>query len=72
MNIYLWNLGRQRMIDDDLDSEGIFQCIGKDHVPLVTGLDYDLNIYLYCLECNFKKNIGIETYEKVTNGSNLQ
>jgi len=23
------------------------------------------NIYLYCLECEYKKNIGINTYEKI-------
>ena len=22
-------------------------------------------VYLYCLECNYKKNIGISTYEKI-------
>lgn len=66
MNIALWNKGRISVLDSESsENKDIFNCINDDHLPLVTGLDNELNIYLYCLQCNFKKTIGLQTYERV-------
>lgn len=65
MNIALWNKGRDQILTSDSALKDIFACFSDEHFPLVTGLDYDLNIYLYCLECNYRKTIGLDTYEKV-------
>ena len=36
-----------------------------DQSILFSNLDLEENIFLYCLECEYKKNIGSATYEKI-------
>ena len=36
-----------------------------DQSILFSNQDLDDNIYLYCLECEYKKNIGTSTYENI-------
>jgi hypothetical protein len=36
-----------------------------DQSILFSNQSLDDNIYLYCLECEYKKNIGIFTYEEI-------
>ena len=36
-----------------------------DQGPLLCNETNDGTIYLYCLSCNFKKNIGLEYYGKI-------
>ena len=41
-----------------------------DQVSLLCNLDLENNIYLYCLSCKYKNNIGLEVYEKLVSGVN--
>jgi hypothetical protein len=41
-----------------------------DQGSLLCNLDLEDNIYLYCLSCDYKNNIGIEVYEKLMSGVN--
>ena len=41
-----------------------------DQGSLLCNLDLEDNIYLYCLSCEYKNNIGLEVYEKLVNGVN--
>jgi hypothetical protein len=41
-----------------------------DQGSLQSNLDLENNIYLYCLSCEYKNNIGLEVYEKLVNGVN--
>jgi DNA-directed RNA polymerase subunit M/transcription elongation factor TFIIS len=36
-----------------------------DQSILFSNQDLEENIFLYCLECEYKKNIGSATYEKI-------
>jgi len=36
-----------------------------DQGSLLSNLDLEDNIYLYCLSCNYKNNIGLEVYSKI-------
>lgn len=36
-----------------------------DQGPLMPNLDNNDTIFLYCLSCDYKKNIGISFYEKI-------
>ena len=36
-----------------------------DQGSLLCNLDLEDNIYLYCLSCDYKNNIGLEVYEKL-------
>jgi len=36
-----------------------------DQSILFSNQDLDNNIFLYCLECEYKKNIGTSTYENI-------
>jgi hypothetical protein len=36
-----------------------------DQSFLFSNLDLEDNIYLYCLDCSYKKNIGISTYTNI-------
>ena len=36
-----------------------------DQGPLMSNLDFEDQIYLYCLSCSYKKYIGIELYEDI-------
>ena len=36
-----------------------------DQSILFCNQDLEENIFLYCLECEYKKNIGSTTYEKI-------
>ena len=36
-----------------------------DQSILFSNEDLEENIYLYCLECDYKKNIGIQTYNEI-------
>jgi hypothetical protein len=36
-----------------------------DQGSLLCNLDLEDNIYLYCLSCEYKNNIGLEVYEKL-------
>jgi hypothetical protein len=36
-----------------------------DQGSLLCNLDLEDKIYLYCLSCNYKNNIGLEVYEKL-------
>ena len=42
-----------------------------DQSILFSNQSLDDNIYLYCLECKYKKNIGISTYEKIVRAVDL-
>jgi hypothetical protein len=39
-----------------------------DQGSLLCNLDLEDNIYLYCLSCEYKNNVGIEVYEKIMSG----
>jgi len=41
-----------------------------DQGSLLCNLDLEDNIYLYCLSCEYKNNVGIEVYEKIMSGVN--
>lgn len=36
-----------------------------DQGLLMSNEDINANIYLYCLSCDYKKNIGLEFYDKI-------
>jgi hypothetical protein len=36
-----------------------------DQGSLLCNLDLAGNVYLYCLSCEYKNNIGLEVYEKL-------
>ena len=36
-----------------------------DQGSLQSNLDLEDNIYLYCLSCEYKNNIGLEVYSKI-------
>lgn len=36
-----------------------------DQGSLLSNLDLEDNIYLYCLSCEYKNNIGLEVYTKL-------
>jgi hypothetical protein len=36
-----------------------------DQGSLQSNLDLEDNIYLYCLSCDYKNNIGLEVYAKM-------
>jgi hypothetical protein len=36
-----------------------------DQSLLFCNQDLEDNIYLYCLECEYKKNIGLSTYQNI-------
>lgn len=36
-----------------------------DQGSLLCNLELDDSIYLYCLSCEYKNNIGLEVYEKI-------
>jgi hypothetical protein len=38
-----------------------------DQGSLLCNLDLEDKIYLYCLSCNYKNNIGLEVYENIMN-----
>jgi len=41
-------------------------CINENHLnPLVVKSEDGDNFYLYCLECNYKLNPGINLYEEL-------
>jgi hypothetical protein len=37
----------------------------KTHLNVVPNLDSDDKVFLYCLECNYKKYPGLEFYKKL-------
>jgi hypothetical protein len=39
-----------------------------DQGSLLCNLDLEDNIYLYCLSCEYKNNIGLEVYETLVSG----
>jgi hypothetical protein len=41
-----------------------------DQGSLQSNLDLEDNIYLYCLACEYKNNIGLEVYEKLVESVN--
>ena len=51
----------------ELSKEGLVKRIEcpSDQGPLFSNLDEEDNIYLYCLECSYKKTIGLEAYDKI-------
>ena len=38
-----------------------------DQGSLLCNLDLEDKIYLYCLSCEYKNNMGIQVYEKIMN-----
>ena len=36
-----------------------------DQGSLQSNMDLDSNIFLYCLSCEYKNNIGLEVYSKI-------
>lgn len=50
-----------------LSEEGLVPRIEcpMDQGLLMPNITNDDTIYLYCLSCNYKKNIGIEYYEQI-------
>ena len=36
-----------------------------DQGSLLCNIDLEDNIYLYCLSCNYKNNIGLDVYKKI-------
>lgn len=66
MNIYLFNQARRLSLEKVDKFSLLFQCVDLEHeLPLVTGLDNDSNIYLWCLVCNYRRTIGLKTYEEL-------
>jgi hypothetical protein len=64
VNIQLFNKARSKSINSADKFSKLFECIDDDHMlPLLTGLDKDLNIYVWCLACDYKHFIGLQTYE---------
>ena len=50
-----------------LSQEGLvprLQC-PMDQGSLQSNLDLEDNIYLYCLSCDYKNNIGLEVYTRI-------
>jgi hypothetical protein len=50
-----------------LSEEGLvprLQC-PMDQGSLLSNLDMEDNIYLYCLSCSYKNNIGLEVYTRI-------
>jgi hypothetical protein len=41
-----------------------------DQSNLFCNQDLDDNIFLYCLDCEYKKNIGSSTYDKIVDSVN--
>ncbi len=41
-----------------------------DQSLLFSNQDLEDNIYLYCLECEYKKNIGLATYNEIVKAVN--
>ena len=41
-----------------------------DQSLLFSNQDLEDNIYLYCLECEYKKNIGLATYNEMVKAVN--
>jgi hypothetical protein len=41
-----------------------------DQSLLFSNQDLEDNIYLYCLECEYKKNIGLATYKEIVKAVN--
>lgn len=37
----------------------------EDQGPLFSNMDLEDSIYLYCLECNYRKIIGLSHYDKI-------
>ena len=50
-----------------LSEEGLVEKLKcpLDMGPLFCNLDNEDNIYLYCLECSYKKVLGLAFYEKI-------
>lgn len=64
MNIQLFNAARKKSIEKADKFSTLFECIDPDHMlPLITGLDDKLNIYVWCLACEYRHYIGLKTYE---------
>jgi hypothetical protein len=38
----------------------------KEHMGLIPNVDYEDRIFLYCLECDYKKYPGLEFYKSIT------
>jgi hypothetical protein len=41
-----------------------------DQGSLQSNLDLEDNIYLYCLSCEYKNNVGLEIYNKIKKAVN--
>lgn len=66
MNIDMFNKGKSIILNNSLFHKELFNCADPDHIlPLFTGLDDDLNIYLWCAACDYRKYIGLDTYQKI-------
>jgi hypothetical protein len=50
-----------------LSEEGLVEKLNcpVDNGSLLSNLDDEDNIFLYCLECNYKKVIGLAFYDKI-------
>lgn len=42
-----------------------------DQSLLFSNQDLEGNIYLYCLECEYRKNIGMSTYQEIVKAVEL-
>lgn len=73
MNIHLFNKARSMSLAK-VDSESLlFQCIDLEHeLPLLTGLDNELNIYVWCIQCEFRRYIGLNTYDRLLKKEGLK
>ena len=53
----------------DLARDGVVEplmCFNEEHInPLIPALNKNDEVYLWCLECDFKLNPGINLYEKI-------
>jgi len=51
----------------NLSEEGLVEKLNcpVDNGSLFSSLDQEDNIVLCCLECNYKKNIGLDFYDKI-------
>lgn len=66
MNIYLFNKARDSALRKADEQSKLFECIDIDHtMPMFTGLDNKLNIFIWCLECGYRKYIGLDTYDRL-------
>lgn len=64
MNIILLNKYKDESIYLHDNNEYYFVC-PYDDVPLYTGLNHKLDIYMFCILCEWKRWVGTDMYNKL-------